>query len=420
MFTWSFYLACFGLGALQVLASLPWLYLLIGRQQTPYGAGPRSSRQPPSLTMNPFFIWLAVGTGLAAAAPLLIASQSRQGLEIWGYVYAAVLQAQITVDVIIVVVSLVLTVWPKGGAVAQSAFREGVRQPMYWLIVALAFVVLFLATWFPYFTFGEDYAMYKEIGYDMVMLSAVVFGVLAATLFVTDEIEGRTAITLMSKPVSRRQFILGKFAGIMLACALMFGILGLWFQGMLLLEHYLVKDDPMAVPEWINANLNSWSLPTDTTEFLRGAGMWTQHMLDTLPGLVLSFCQVMVLVAFAVSFATRVPMVVNLTGILAIFFLAHLSPVLVQIGTAAQAEHLKDAAGSQAFASTVLNFTAQVFDTLLPALEYFRVSPRLVGDTPPEAWPYTLYLGSVFFYGILYTSIVLLFGLILFEDRDLA
>src|SRR5207237_4865230 len=104
---------------------------------------------------------------------------------------------------------------------------------------------------------------------------------------------------------------------------------------------------------------------------------------------------------------------------LALYFLAHLSPVLVQIGAAAQA-HQDETATSQVFASTVLNFAAQVFDTLLPALEFFRVSPRLVGDAPPEAGSYALYLVSVFFYGILYTTIVLLFGLILFEDRDLA
>jgi hypothetical protein len=68
----------------------------------------------------------------------------------------------------------------------------------------------------------------------------------------------------------------------------------------------------------------------------------------------------------------------------------------------------------------VLKFVAQVFDTILPALEFFRVSPRLVGDSPPDAGVYALYLGSVLFYGVLYTTIVLVFGLILFEDRDLA
>ena len=69
---------------------------------------------------------------------------------------------------------------------------------MFWLIVLFAFLALTVAPIIPYFTFGEDYIMTKEIGYDTIMLGTVIFGVLAATLFVTDEIEGRTAITLMS------------------------------------------------------------------------------------------------------------------------------------------------------------------------------------------------------------------------------
>src|SRR5260370_36996170 len=97
--------------------------------------------------------------------------------------------------------------------------------------------------------------MTKEIGYDTIMLGTVIFGVLAATLFVTDEIEGRTAITLMSKPVSRRQFILGKFVGIMLASLLMIGILGFYFQDILLFQHSLDKDDHVPVADFIGPSV---------------------------------------------------------------------------------------------------------------------------------------------------------------------
>ncbi len=433
MFSWSFLLLCFGLGLLQVLAALPWIFALIRGDRTiqdiASGAGKSFASIPwliaaprgPGHVIFAIRIFRLVVSAITVAIVIggVIGSQARAGLEGWGYAYGGVLQVQLTLDAIILAIWLMLRVWPKGGAVAQAAFREGVRQPMFWLIVSFAFLALTAAPIIPYFTFGEDYIMTKELGYDTIMLGTVVFGVLAATLFVTDEIEGRTAITLMSKPVSRRQFLLGKFVGIMLASALMFGILGFYFQDVLLFKHWFDKDDPVAVPEWINSTLARLTVGGDATDFLRGFGMWTQHMLDTLPGLVLSFCQVMVLVAFAVSFATRVPMVVNLTAILAIYFLAHLSPVLLQISTAAQA-HPDQAAGSEVFASTVLKFAAQVFDTLLPALEFFRISPRLVGDQPPEPGVYSLYLGSVFFYGILYTTIVLIFGLILFEDRDLA
>lgn len=51
---------------------------------------------------------------------------------------------------------------------------------------------------------------------------------IAASISVSEEIEGRTAVTVMSKPISRRQFLLGKFGGLLLASLLMTILLG-WF-----------------------------------------------------------------------------------------------------------------------------------------------------------------------------------------------
>jgi hypothetical protein len=68
----------------------------------------------------------------------------------------------------------------------------------------------------------------------------------------------------------------------------------------------------------------------------------------------------------------------------------------------------------------LLGFVAGVFDTILPDLGSFRMDPALLSDVAPPTALFTRYVAAVTFYGVLYTVIVLLFGLILFEDRDLA
>ncbi len=329
--------------------------------------------------------------------------------------YGAVLQLQLTVDFFIVSFAVLLRVWPKGGAVAQAAFRESVRQPMFWLLFAIAFIAMWVWTVVPYFTFGEDHIMVKELGYDTIMFVAALFGTLAASMFVSDEIEGRTAITLMSKPVSRRQFLLGKFVGIMLAIMLMFGVLGCTFEGVILYKHWFDKLDPEPTPTWVLTALGKLSLPAGPAlTFLRGFGLWANLTFETLPGLILTFCLVTVLVALAVSLATRLPMVVNVCVVLTVFLLANLSPVLVSIGQKALQQ---PNAGPVAH---VLSFTSQLFDTLLPGLSYFRLGPALTADTPLPVAQFWAYVGSATAYGAMYTCILLLLGLILFEDRDLA
>jgi hypothetical protein len=394
---------------IQVLAAVPWLVLAFVQRED-WSA---FRRQP---LAGRFLVRgvVVLGAVLLGAAAFAAGVQDKSALEVYGQAYGAILQVQLIIDFFIAAFGVLLWVWPKGGAVALAAFREGVRQSMFWLLVTLALVAMTLSPFIPYFTFGEDHLMVKDLGYDTIMLTAVVFGALAASMFVSDEIEGRTAVTLMSKPVSRRQFLLGKFAGIVLAALVLFGILGTYFEGVTLFKHWWDRLDPQPEPAWVVSSLASVDLPDEARDLLRGVGLWTSHTLDALPGLVLSFSQVMVLVAIAVSLATRVPMVVNLTAILVIYFLAHLTPVLVAIAHNAQVHD----PGSTV--SQLLGFSAQLFDTILPDLDAFRIDPALLGDSPPPALPFARYIGSVFLYGVLYTGIALLFGLILFEDRDLA
>jgi ABC-2 family transporter protein len=401
---------------IQVLAALPWL-VVVFRTPADVAVQLRAANKQSLLLAQLRSMFAAGGggvLGLMAAAIIGLFFVDRGYLDGSGRAYAAVLQLQLTVDFFILFFVGFLRIWPKGAAVAQAAFREGVRQPMFWLLLLLALFALTVSPFIPYFTFGEDHIMMKDIGYDFIMLFTLVFGTLAASMSITEEIEGRTAVTLMSKPVSRRQFLLGKFAGILLAALFMYGLLGCYFEGVLLYKHWWDRLDPVPTAPWLDTTLRQLGMSPDVNDVLRGLGFWIDHTIETLPGLVLSFCQVMVLVAVAVTLATRLPMVVNLSAVVVIYFLAHLTPVLLSIGEKAKKQDPNSGVAQ------ILSFMSQLFDTLLPGLDFFRIGPALASDVPLPAGPFFLYVGSVAFYGLLYTLIVLLLGLILFEDRDLA
>ena len=68
----------------------------------------------------------------------------------------------------------------------------------------------------------------------------------------------------------------------------------------------------------------------------------------------------------------------------------------------------------------LINFLTRLLETLTPTLEFFNMGPAIIRDSPIDIGPFALYAGSVFIYACFYTIIALLFGLILFEDRDLA
>jgi ABC-type transport system involved in multi-copper enzyme maturation permease subunit len=384
----------------QLLAALPWLAALNLNTL-------RSQIKQP--VPGRWLLWAAYGIGGVLVVGLLFAwlmqaYQVKETLEYYGQWYGNVLQVQLSADFFVLVFGLLMLFWPKGGAVALSAFRESWRQPMYWLIAVLALAFLFITPWIPYFTFGENFKMAKDISYDIIMLATIIFAVLAASMSISEEIEGRTAITLMSKPVSRREFLIGKFIGILLASAMMIAILSLLFDNTMLIK---MERDSIPVPRGTErfAGILAPRLGDLPGYFARGGVYWLCHVFDLFPGILFGFCQVMVLLSIAVALATRLPMVVNLMICFVIFLAGRLTPVLEQV-----------AAGKL----ELVKFTAQLFDTLLPAFDLFNLGPVIVRDTPPQPGPYLTYLALVAGYAVLYTTISLLFGLILFEDRDLA
>jgi ABC-type transport system involved in multi-copper enzyme maturation permease subunit len=327
-----------------------------------------------------------------------------------GRIYMAVLQLQLSCDLFVAAFLLMLALWPKGGAVALAAFQEGVRQPMFWLLAAVGSLVMVVSVFIPYFTFGENLKMVKELCYAFTMLGPAVFGVAAACTSVTEEIEGRTAVTLMSKPISRRQFLLGKFAGITLAALFMTALMGWVLVWVFVYKNWYDSGSPAnqvdaSDPAWVVAYVESTMPESAAGALLRGILIWVNDAGVALPGLVIGFGQVAVLTAIAVALATRVPMVVNLTMCLLVYLLGHLTPIM----TAVSERQFR-----------LVSFVARLFETILPGLDLFDIGSSIIRDLPLPLGEYWLYTLSVTLYALTYTAIALLVGLILFEDRDLA
>jgi ABC-type transport system involved in multi-copper enzyme maturation permease subunit len=385
---------------LQGLAALPWVF---------------AWRQRPIREQLPFIGTLLgslAGLGFLAAI-FFDYNSDPQVLSGWGRLYMAVLHFQLALDLFVAVFFLLLTVWSKGAAVALASFQEGVRQPMFWLLTGFGIFLMAVSVWIPYFTFGEDLKMVKELCYAFTMMAPAAFGVILACMSISEEIEVRTAVTLLSKPISRRQFLVGKFVGVVLASLLMTFLMGWMMNWIILYKTWYDSNIPanqtpenFIDPGWVTATVDHL-LPNSTAgDLARGIGLWMHDFTVLLPGLTIGFCQVLVLVAVAVALATRVPMVVNVSMCLLVYFLGHLTPIMTEVTTRQR--------------MPLLPFVAQLFETLLPGLDNFDVGSAIVRDVPLDPASYALYTANVTLYALMYTAIALLFGLILFEDKDVA
>ena len=272
----------------------------------------------------------------------------------------------------------------KSLTIALATAKEAVRQPAFFVLAFIAGSSLICSIFVSYFTFGEDIKMYKDTGLTTISFACLLLALLTASSTVADEIEGKTAITLLSKPINRRQFIIGKFLGIELGVLALYAVLGALFcLGVWYKFAYDLRENAGGLPE--------------------SAKQWGQ-VKQVLPGLALGFFEVTVLAAVSVAISTRLPMLVNLVVCIAIFFLGHLSPVLVEVTSQNQVNEL-------------VSFMARLFAWALPSLEFFNAGPSI---STGVSIPWMGYVVPALGYCMLYSGAALLFAFLLFEDRDLA
>src|SRR3954453_18796978 len=110
--------------------------------------------------------------------------------------------------------------------ILRHTFIEAIVQPIYPLLLALGAAILGIFALLPFFTLGEDTIMYKSVGLDVILLLVLIVTLFATSRSIFDEIEDRTMLTLMSKPVRRWEVLVGKYLGIIVSAALAIAVLG--------------------------------------------------------------------------------------------------------------------------------------------------------------------------------------------------
>ena len=124
-------------------------------------------------------------------------------------------------------------------AIVRNTFFESIRQPVMLVILLAATMGLVLSNSLAGFTMDDDQKMMIDMGLSTVFLCGALLAAFIATNVLNREIENMTAMTVVSKPVSRPLFVLGKFLGVSLA--LMLGTLYMSLVFMLVEMHGVLQ-----------------------------------------------------------------------------------------------------------------------------------------------------------------------------------
>lgn len=258
------------------------------------------------------------------------------------------------------------------GVIAWNTFRESVRDKILYnivfLTIALAFFSIVLGEWSVF----DRAHVIKSTTLTIMSLSGLLISVFVGISLVQKEIQRRTVLTLLSKPIGRASFIVGKYLGLMGVVASHLAILTCVYYAILALTN---------------------SSPS----------------LSLLSAIYLVFFELAIVVSVALLFSSFSTPVMSALFTLGVYFAGHLSGQLLE-----QVRFVRRMGEIEGTTGVMLEKVAVVIHAIFPGLYRFNISSYVVhGLVLPEG-----YLLWSTLYAVGYTAVFLAIASWWFSKRD--
>jgi len=265
--------------------------------------------------------------------------------------------------------------------VAKATFHEAWRRRFLNGILIFAMLIIGSSWVFAYLQPGAELKMLIDVGLGSIRFFGMLIAIFLGTRLIPEEIEKRTIYTLLAKPVTRMQFLLGKF----------FGGLATVISNVLLMGIAFYIVFAIKAPQF--RTTSSAEGPAYSMEFMYA---------NVAKAIFLSFFELAVVLGIAVVASVVFSWILAAIFSFFVYFVGQMSSFF---------GHLADPkTGAGPLARYVLGTVYRV----LPHFEQFDVREAILKDVP-VAWAH---IGTVVAMGAVYTLIVMFLGYLFFNQRE--
>lgn len=260
----------------------------------------------------------------------------------------------------------------KIGYIALNTFRENVRDKVLYNLILFAFLLIASSLILGELSIGQEIKIIVDLGLASISLVGGLIAVFIGIGLVYKEIDRRTIYNIVSKPVERYQFLLGKFLGLLLTLAINVSVMAAGVYGALL---YLTRT-------------------------------WHSEYLNLLPAVLLIYMQLVLVTAIALFFSTFSTPMLSAAFTLCIWLAGHFNADFKHLALLAESDTLDFLCNMLYYLfPNFSNFTVLNDQNIVRAAGYFK--------------PFDLAaVAVVVLYGALYTLIALGGAIAVFQRRD--
>jgi Cu-processing system permease protein len=260
--------------------------------------------------------------------------------------------------------------------IAVNVFKESVRDKVLYSIVAFAVILIGASYLLGQLTAGQDLKIIKDLGLASIATFGLMMSVFIGIGLVWKEVERRSVYGLLSKPMSRSQFVLGKYFGLMLTLLVNVGVMTIAFYAVLAYEGWAA--DPV--------NRLAWPAPPTDPALLMAIG--------------LIMIELMLVTALALFFSTFSSPYLSAVLTFGLWVVGHFNADLRNF------ENVVPSRAAALFARTLYY--------LLPNFDAFDIKTQVVQGQPVAAG----YVAVTALYGAVYLTLLLVGAVAIFSRRD--
>ncbi len=273
--------------------------------------------------------------------------------------------------------------------VCRNTFREAVRDRVLYVIVVFSVLVIASSKAMGRVSVGEDIKVIRDVGLAGLSAFGALIAIFVGTGLIHKEIDKRTIYTVLSRPVGRTEFLLGKYLGLLATVGLTLFVMTIFFV------LYLA-----AMTAWAAGDVNP----------------------NPPPALSPAMVQALVMLFFELALVTAI----------AIFFSSATTPILSAVFTfvvyasgrlAGQVKMLADLMRptAEGRGSLIGQHLLLFLYSVIPNLHMFNLSARASHDNPPIGIELAIPAAQMFWtivYGLSYTGLVLVLAALVFRRRN--
>jgi len=260
--------------------------------------------------------------------------------------------------------------------IAANVFRESVRDRVPYNLVVFAILLMASSYLLGQLTAGQDIKIIKDLGLAAMSIFGLFIAIFIGIGLVSKEVEKRSIYALLAKPISRSQFIAGKYAGLVLTLAANVSVMTVALYVVLGYMTFIALPDSRA----------AWETPGADPALLKAV--------------VLLFVELMLVTAIALCFSTFSSPILSAALTFGIYVAGHFNADLRNYG--------------QVVDSPIAAGIARVLYHVLPDLSAFDVKAQVVHGIPVAPG----YIAVTIGYGAAYIAALLLVATFVFSRRD--